>query len=142
MHHVAIMTKSWKFIPKIIAGEKTIESRWYQTRRVPWDSIAPGDTVYFKNSGEPITASADVVRVLQFPLKSLTDARAITTKYSKQICLVNNDPKTWSRQPKYCILIFLKNPHAIAKPFHINKKGFGSAAAWLTVKHINQIKMI
>lgn len=52
MHHVAIMKPSWKLIPKILSGEKTIESRWYQTRRAPWNGIAAGDVVYFKDSGE------------------------------------------------------------------------------------------
>ena len=56
MHHVAIMNKSWNLIPKIISGEKSIESRWYQTKRTPWDKIKAGDKIFFKNSGEAIIA--------------------------------------------------------------------------------------
>jgi len=44
MDHVAIMTPSWKLIPKILDGKKTIESCWYQTRRAPWGKIAIGDS--------------------------------------------------------------------------------------------------
>jgi ASC-1-like (ASCH) protein len=66
MHHVAIMNKSWKLIPKILSGEKTIESRWYHTKRSPWNIVSQEDTVFFKDSGSNITASAKVARVIQY----------------------------------------------------------------------------
>lgn len=141
MHHIAIMNKSWKLIPKIVSGEKSIESRWYQTRRAPWNGIEAGDTVFFKNSGEDIIASAAVSKVLQFELKSLDDARQVVAKYGKQICIVNPDPETWQNRPRYCILIFLKDPRMLNKPFAIDKKGFGNAAAWLTITDIRKIKI-
>ena len=58
MDHVAIMNKRWKLIPKILDGSKTIESRWYVNKIKPWNSIKEDDKIYFKNSGEPITAFA------------------------------------------------------------------------------------
>lgn len=139
MDHVAIMKKSWGLIPKILSGEKIIESRWYQTRRTPWNKIKKGDIIYFKNSGEPVTTKAEVSKVLQFELKNISDAVLIIKKYGKEICLINTDPKKWSSLPKYCVLIYLKNPKPI-KPFQINKKGFGISAAWLTVENIAKIK--
>ena len=66
MDHVAIMKKSWGLTEKILSGEKKIESRWYMIRCAPWDRIKGTDTVYFKNSGEPITIKALVTKVLQF----------------------------------------------------------------------------
>ena len=66
MDHVAIVRKSWKLTDKILSGQKTIESRWYASRRAPWNRIRAGETVYFKNSGEPVTIKADVEKVLQF----------------------------------------------------------------------------
>lgn len=142
MHHVAIMKKSWGLIPKILSGEKTIESRWYQTRRAPWNKIKNGDIVYFKNSGQPVTAQAIVSKVLQFEIASISDVANIVNKYGKQIALLNKDPKTWGALPKYCILIFLSNPALIKKPFHINKTGFGNAAAWLCVGDIKKVKVL
>jgi ASC-1-like (ASCH) protein len=139
MHHVAIMKKSWELIPKIISGEKTIESRWYQTRRTPWNKINPGDTVFFKNSGERVTAQATVSRVKQFELNTLDDARRIVRKFGKQICIINADPARWGRLPRYCILIFLSAPTALKEPFDISKKGFGSAAAWLTMPKVQKL---
>ena len=58
MDHVATMRKSWEFLPKILSGEKTIESRWLKNKSVPWGRVCIGDTIYFKNTGEPVTAKA------------------------------------------------------------------------------------
>lgn len=141
MHHVAIMKKSWKLIPKIVSGDKTIESRWYQTKRAPWGKAEIKDKVYFKNSGEMVTAEAEISKVLQFEIKNFSQAKDIVSKHGKQICIVNPKPETWGKLPKYCILIFLKNPKSIPKPFAIDKKGYGSATAWMIVKDIKQVKI-
>lgn len=134
--HVAIMRKSWKMIPKILSGQKTIESRWYMTRRPPWDMISVGDRVYFKNSGESVIAWAKVCKVMQFELKDILDAQRIAKKYGKRICLADPDPKDWDATPKYCILVFLKDAKSIKKPFNIDKSGYGMGAAWMVVKSI------
>lgn len=141
MHHIAIMNRSWDLIPKIVAGEKTIESRWYKTQRAPWNKVFKGDIVYFKNAGDMITASARVSNVLQFALSTIDDIQNIVAKYGKKICIVNPNPETWGTLPKYCMLIFLKDAQYVSKPFAIDKTGFGNAAAWLVVDDIEKIKI-
>ncbi len=136
------MKKSWNMIPKILSGEKTIESRWYQTKRAPWNSVAVGDTVYFKNSGELVTAQATVSKVLQFVIHDANEAQVIVKKYGKKVALLHPDVSTWETVPKYCILIFLSHPTLIKKPFSINKVGFGNAAAWLCTKNVRTILSI
>lgn len=140
MDHVAIMTPSWKLIPKILNGEKTIESRWYQTRRAPWNKIAIGDCVFFKDSGKSITAKAIVSRIWQFEIGSIKDAEKIVAEFGDRICIVNVDVKSWGKLPKYCILIELSNPESITS-FTINKKGFGAGVAWITVDAIEKIRL-
>lgn len=139
MQHIAIMNKSWKLIPKIVSGEKKIESRWYQTKRSPWNNIKTGDKIFFKNSGETVIATADVSSVLQFVIENEKDAQNILDKYAKDICLINTDIKNWKKLPKYCILIFLENAKYIDKPFQINKEGFGISTAWICVENIKSI---
>lgn len=141
MDHIAIMNKSWKLIPKIISGEKTIESRWYKTKRTPWDHIKEGDRVFFKNSGENVIASAMVAKVLQFTIDNIDNAQYLVERYGNEVCLINKDVKTWKNVPNYCILIYLHNPESLKNPFTINKKGFGIGAAWITVKNIEDIKI-
>lgn len=141
MHHVAIMAPAWKLTPQILSGEKTIESRWYQTKRAPWNRIQAGDTVFFKDSGKPITARAEVAEVFQFTFQDLSGIQNVLNRYGKEICLVNPDPATWGRLPKYCILIRLKNPIKIEIPFHINKQGYGIGCAWIVIEDIERIKI-
>jgi len=140
MHHIAYMTPTWKLIPKIVSGEKTIESRWYKTKRTPWNIVKAGDIIYLKNSGEPITAKAEVEKVIQYEMKDISEIRKIIKLYGKEICIVNTKPETWKNIPKYCILMFLKNPTQV-QPFTINKKGFGNAAAWISIHNIADIKL-
>ena len=144
MIHLAIMKKSWGLIPKILSGEKKIESRWYMARTAPWDRIKIGDTVYFKNSGEPAAVKAVVSKVLQFADLNADKVEEILKKYGKDDGLESEKIGQFFdlfKYKKYCLLIFLKNPTKI-KPFDINKKGFGAMSAWISVENINRIKKV
>ena len=142
MDHVAIMKKSWRLLPKILAGEKTIESRWYQTKHVPWDKIGAGDTIYFKNSAEPVTAKAKVSEVLQFQDLTPATVGKILDEYGAQDGIPKGkSPKFFElfKNKKYCLLIFLKEVQRI-KPFNVNKSGFGAMSAWISVGQIEGLK--
>ncbi len=145
MHHIAIMNPKY-FIDKILSGEKKIETRWYLHKRTPWDRIKKDDTVFFKESSGMLRAKADVEKVLQFGKsenlfeKNNFNAKVILEKYGSDIFIENyNLFYEAIRNKNYAILVFLKNPIAI-EPFQINKKGFGNACAWITIKNINKIK--
>ena len=142
--HIAIMRRSWGLTQKLLSGEKTIESRWYMNRYIPWNRISPNDIIYFKDSGQPITLKAQVKKVLQFADLTPQKVRHILSKYAKADGL-GTQPTKWQpylkrfRNKKYCLLIFLKNVKQIT-PFLINKTGFGAMASWLIVADINLIK--
>jgi ASC-1-like (ASCH) protein len=143
MHHVAIMKKSWKLIPKILSGEKKIESRWYKTRCEAWDKVKAGDTVWFKNSGDPVTVRAEVSKVVQFEGLTLKRVREILNRWGgKDGIAVTDVERTieWARDKKYCVLIFLENVSPV-DPFSVNKKGFGSARAWLSAENISDLRI-
>ncbi len=140
MDHVAILKPSWKLLPKILSGEKYIESRWYQHRVAPWNKLTAGDSIFFKDSGQPITVKATVSRVLQFDELTSETVADIIAKYNQGIRLVHPENKDWFAKKRYCILIFLENPQPVT-PFHIDKTGFGNAAAWLVVGKISRVKL-
>jgi hypothetical protein len=143
MDHVAIMKRSWGLIPKILSGEKTIESRWYQTRRAPWGKVKRGERVYFKNSGAPVTARATVAKVLQFEDLTPTNVRGIFRRYIRADGIAKKEEDAFFkrfRNKKYCILVFLKGARKTA-PFEVNKKGFGMMAAWITVGDIRKVRL-
>ena len=138
MDHVAIMKKSWNLTAKILSGEKKIESRWYLTRRKPWDYIKKGEVIYFKNSGESVNLKAIAKKVIQIESLNPSAVSRLINDYGKEIGVGKDFLKT-VKDKKYCLLIFLSNPVAI-KPFEIDKKGFGNMVAWISVENINKIK--
>ncbi len=135
--HVAIMSKKPPFLKWILDGSKKVESRWYKTKRTPYGRIKENDIIYFKNSGERITVKATVEKVLFFADLTQEKIKKIIKDYGDDIKLQNKDATTYTA--KYCILLFLKDVQEIT-PFKIDKTGFGSGAAWLTMQNINTIK--
>lgn len=143
MDHVAIMKKSWGLIPRILSGQKKIESRWYMARYSPWNRISEGDVVYFKDSGEPVTAMAEVRKVIQIHDLTHDKVKEIIHRYGEAGGLgIMDIPRFYRmfKDKKYCMLIFIKNPKRI-NPFEIDKAGFGVMSAWLSVDDINQIRL-
>lgn len=138
MEHLAILNKKLNLLQKIISGEKTIESRWYLHKKAPYGCIKKGDIVYFKDSGEPVSAKAIVSSVLQFD--DLNDAKIlrILKEYGKQLG-VDESYASNIKGKKYCVLMFLENVKEI-EPFDIDKKGYGLMSAWISVDNIWKIK--
>ena len=122
MDHLAIMNPQRKLIPKILSGEKAIESRWYMMKVAPWNKISMGDTVYFKDAGKMVTASAVVAKVLQYDNYTDEQLHDILNSYAEAIAFHSplHEVYQWAKPKKYCILIFLKHPKKIT-PFAIDK---------------------
>lgn len=136
------MRKSWGLTDKILTGRKKIESRWYSVKRKPWDNIKEGETIYFKDSGNPVKIKAKVGRVMQFTDLTQGKVREILNKYGEEDGIGEERiPEFFERfkDKKYCILVFLKNPKEI-KPFEIDKTGFGIMSAWISVDNLSKIK--
>jgi ASC-1-like (ASCH) protein len=142
MDHVAIMRKGWGMLPKILAEEKTIESRWYKNKAAPWGKIQTGDTVYFKNSGEPVSVRVRVRRILSFENLNPARVKEILEKYGRDDGIEKEKLQDYFnlfKHKKYGLLIFLERPEKIV-PFEIDKTGFGAMAAWISVGDINEIR--
>ena len=140
--HVAIMKKSWDLLPKILSGEKSIESRWYVNRIAPWNQIDAGDMIYFKDSGEPITLRAFVSKVLQIQELNESKAKEILEKYGSDIGMKpSKENIAWCAKRNYCILVFLEDPQEV-EPFKIDKTGYGNACAWLVTSDISKLKTL
>lgn len=141
MDHVAIMRKSWGLLPKILSGEKTIESRWYKNKSAPWGDVNPGDIIYFKNSGELVSVRVRVRKILRFENLTPIKVRELLLKYGKDDGITDIEKYfQLFKDKKYCLLIFLKKPQQI-KPFDIDKHGFGVMVAWMCTEDIKQISL-
>lgn len=136
------MRKSWHLTKKILNGQKKIESRWYKVKHRPLDVIKKGEVIYFKNSGDPVELKVEVDRVIQYSGLTQQKISEILKKYGKNIGLEQEKIPAFFERIKdknYCILIFLKNPVEI-EPFAINKTGFGSMSAWISIDDVSKIK--
>ena len=140
MDHIAILSKKTKLLKKIISGEKTIESRWYKFRKAPFKEISIEDTVYFKDSGEPVSAKAKVDKVLFFDGLNPEKIRNLLIKYGGRLG-VGLSYLEQIKDKKFCTLIFIKDVEEI-EPFQINKKGYGMMAAWIIVDNVDKIKVL
>lgn len=139
MEHIAILSKKFRLLDKILSGEKTIESRWYKFKKPPYESISIGDTIYFKEGGDPIKVKATVERVLFFNSPNPEKIKEILLKYHKMIG-VDMDYFELIKNKKFCTLIFLKNVEKI-KPFFIKKEGYGLMSAWICVDDVEKIRI-
>ena len=142
MEHVAIMRRSWRLTRKILSGEKTIESRWYSSRRSPWDAVRQGDLIYFKDSGEPVSVAARVARVVQFSDLEPRKVAEILKTYGDAAGIERHDLRKFYerfKEKRYCILVFLRDARKV-EPFYIDKGGFGVMSAWIAVDYVSKIR--
>jgi ASC-1-like (ASCH) protein len=137
MDHLVILAKKRKLLDRIIRGEKTIESRWYLSRRTPWKNIKRGDKLYLKETGEDVTVRATAAKILFFELTP-AQVREILARYGKAICLTSQAYDKL-KDKRYCILVFLTDVRCIP-PFKVDKTGFGIMSAWITVPSIDRLK--
>ncbi|MFH0701874.1 MAG: ASCH domain-containing protein [Candidatus Woesearchaeota archaeon] len=136
MKHLAILSKKGKWLAKILSGEKTIESRWYKSRKTPYQNISSGDVVYFKESGQPVTARAKVSKVLFFSELDERKIKEILKEYGKRMGISYSEKLLGK---KFCTLVFLTAVEPVA-PFNIDKTGYGLMAAWITVEKVGRMR--
>ena len=143
MHHIAIMKKEWGLTAKILSGEKRVETRWYMTRRSPWNRVRPGDTIWFMEAGY-VRAKTSVGKVEQFKIRNEQERKAVLDRLGKYDVgpvsgRIWKQIEKYTKGKKYCIAVWLERPEKVARPFRISKKGYGAMSAWLVVDNISKL---
>jgi ASC-1-like (ASCH) protein len=141
MIHLAIFKKEWGMVEKILAGKKSVESRWFRTKKAPWGRVKKGERVYLKNSGDDVCGVAEVKRVVQHEDLSRKTVQELLRKYYRRLGIGESDLEKfydYYKNKRYCVLIFLKNPERI-NSFAINKSGFGLMSSRICFDDVNQI---
>ena len=82
--HLAIFQQP--FLELILAGKKTIESRFSQKKIAPYGRINVRDVVLMKKSGGNVLGEFTVKNVLEFEKLNPTKLQEIKVKYGKEIC--------------------------------------------------------
>lgn len=102
--HAAIVDD--RHIDLLRRGVKTIETRLYRHRRLPYNRIRAGDVVFFKPAGGEVFGSADVVRIRQYDNLTPEDVRRIRRRYNHAVCA---EPEYWAErlEARFAVLIWL-----------------------------------
>lgn len=127
MKHIAILKQP--FFNMVLSGEKTIESRWSQNKCAPFNKVAAGDLIYLKQTGYPVTATAQVKKVKYYNLTPEI-VEQIRIKYGKQIGTDKFADWQSTLNKKYCTLIWLDNVEQI-EPMQVPRS---NGAGWIVLK--------
>ena len=125
-HHLVILKQP--YIDAVLAGGKTVESRFGVTRHQPFGAISSDDIMFLKQSCGPVRAKCRAARVLQY--NDLTPAKisSIRRRYGRQI---GGDDSYWQQRAdcRYGTLIWLDSVTAI-EPVRIDKR---DRRAWVVL---------
>ena len=127
MKHIAILRQP--FFDMVLAGEKTIESRWGMNRGAPYGKISVGDEILLKETGKYVTAIAKAKRVEFFELTP-EKVEEIRIKYGKAIGADKFEDWQSTLQKKYCTLIWLEDVKRI-EPLKVPRS---NGAGWIVLK--------
>ena len=115
------------YLPYILNGKKTIESRFSKNKILPYNNITEDLIVFIKESGKSIIGYFTIKKVLFYNLNH-TKISDIKKEYNKYLCV---DKLFWDKKKNsnYATLIFIDQVFKL-KPFNITKKGMQT---WLTL---------
>ena len=125
-YHLVILKKP--YLDAIVAGQKTIESRFTRTRHYFFGQAQPGDRLFLKVSSGPVCAVATVAAVKYFENLTPQEIADIKRRYNHYICA---DEQYWQSKAdcKFGFLVRLEDVELI-EPRQISKKDW---RAWVVL---------
>ncbi len=124
--HIALIDRM--FAADLLAGRKTIESRFMKTRRPPFGVVQAGDLIIFKISGGPMVGAWRASWVREFAGLSPSAMQTISRRYNNRILA----PRCYwraRRNARYGILIGLASCDDFPADIRYQRQ-FGNA--WIT----------
>ncbi len=102
--HLAICEEP--YVSEILAGRKTIESRWGADRRAPYNHVASGDLVLMKRKGGPMAAALYIQKTGFICLDELGARERIRAQYGGALRLTE---EFWSSagRARYVSLLWI-----------------------------------
>ncbi len=116
-HHLVILHKI--YLDRILRGRKTLECRLSRTRRPPFGAVSPGDTLWLKQSGGPVVATATVRRVTFIHPLQEADLANLRTRYADAL-QAHASFYTERQDARFATLIRLSRVRRIP-PFDVQK---------------------
>lgn len=121
-NHVAIIDS--QTADELLAHRKRIETRFYRSKRAPWDRVQRGDRVHFKVAGGDVVGAWRVTRVRQIEELRPQGMRRLRHAYADAVRAPGG---YWAarRSARYGILIWIQ-PVATRKPVPQPDRQFGN----------------
>lgn len=91
--HLAVFVEP--FLSFLLAGRKTVDSRFSTRRFAPYDQVAPGDVVLVKRASGPVVGICRVANAWFYRLDP-GSWRAIRDEFAAALCA--EDPAFWARR--------------------------------------------
>ena len=85
--HLAVFVEP--YLSLLMAGIKTMESRFSQNQVAPFNSIWPGDLVLFKRTGGEIVGIGHVGKV-EYVQRGDSTWRSLRSRYEKELCVTDD----------------------------------------------------
>jgi ASC-1-like (ASCH) protein len=82
-YHLVILKKP--YLDAILAGRKTVESRFYRTKHKWLSQISAGDKLFLKASSGPVMATATIADVRHFDNLTPPQIKELKTQYNHLI---------------------------------------------------------
>jgi ASC-1-like (ASCH) protein len=113
-YHLVILKKP--YLDAILAGRKTIESRFYQTKRKWLSQVNAGDRIFLKASSGPVMATATIAELKSFDNLTAPQITQLRQQYNQKIL---GDQQYWrgKMNSRFGILVWLKDVCPITPRF-------------------------
>jgi hypothetical protein len=141
MDHIVYLDKKAKELDNLIAGKKTMIIRGAMGRKMPYERVDIGDTLYFtENNGDGIVKAVAQVSDTIFTDKlEPEESIAIVEKLQPMLQLDTKLNKRFAGK-RYLCLIGIENFREI-EPFAFDKSDFCNMDDWLRVENIEKVKI-
>ncbi len=141
MDHIVYLDKKAKELDNLIAGKKTMIIRGAMGRKMPYERVDIGDTLYFtENNGEGLVKAVAQVSDTIFTDKlEPEESIEIVEKLQPMLQLDAKLTKRFAGK-RYLCLISIENFREI-ETFVFDKSDFGNMDDWLRVENIEKVKI-
>lgn len=128
--HLVVMREP--YLGRVLAGTKTIESRFLRVRAAPYGVVAPGERLLLKRAGGPVVAEATAAAVRQYADLTPDQIDALLKEHASGLRL-DDDFAARARGCRYAVLIWLADVRRLAAPLRVEKR---DRRAWVRLDDI------
>lgn len=132
--HLAILSQP--YLDKILAGEKTIESRFSQNKVPPYQKISSGDILFLKETAGLVKAIVQVQGAEFVGPMNPGEAEVVIDQYSKELC-IETDFRAVKKDSRYATLMYIGNM-ILVNPFQLDKS---DRRSWVILDDNRQLSL-